>query len=95
MPEPRPAAVVIPFPRSDDPQAQLRLALAGLNRALAEQRQEVARWRDSLNDLRSAVSSIDTSLHLFRDSLDAVAPAVSDLQAEAARLQCLTPSTPS
>ena len=94
MPDPRPASVVIPFPRSDDPQVQLRRALAGLNSALAEQRREVARWRDSLDELRSAVSSIDTSLHLFRDSLDAVAPAVSGLEAEAARLQHLTPPAP-
>ncbi len=84
----RPAtAVVLPFPCSDDPHVRLRLALAGLDRAVAEQRREVARWRDGLVELRSAVSGIDVSLHTFKASLDAVAPAVADLETQAQQLK--------
>lgn len=84
----RPAtAVILPFPCSNDPHIRLRLALAGLDRAVAEQRQEVARWRDGLLELRSAVAGIDVSLHTFKASLDAVAPAVADLEAQARQLK--------
>ena len=84
----RPAtAAILPFPRPDDPHARLRLALAGLDRAVAEQQREVARWRDGLLELRSAVAGVDVSLHTFQASLDAVAPAVAGLEAPAERLR--------
>ena len=88
MPQPQqPAAVILPFPRTSDPHARLRLALAGLDRAVKEQRREVARWRDGLHELRSAVTGVGVSLHTFQESLDAVAPAVADLEAQAQRLK--------
>lgn len=85
-------SVVVPFPSITDPQARLRLALAGLERAVAAQQESVARWRASLGELQSEVRRVDASLRTFRGDLASLALAIDELGAEAGQLEHLAGS---
>ena len=86
-------AEIIPFPvrRSaptvDGGQERLQRALAGLDRALAGQREAVAAWRRALSDLSTVVSGLGDSLHRYRGSLDTLGTRVTGLHAQAVQLE--------
>ena len=87
-------AQIIPFPirpdqRPDANQARDRLAraLASLDAALAEQRAAMTGWRDSLNQLRKATSGLGLSMQRYDRTLGKLGGEVSELHAEALRLE--------
>ena len=89
-----PTAQIIEFPRRrvlpslpDEGQERLRRALAGLDQALASQREAVSTWRKALAELGTVVSGLGESLNRYRGSLDTLGQRVSGLNARAVELE--------
>jgi hypothetical protein len=74
-------------PPADDAQERLRLALAGLDAALAEQRRAVADWRAALGALHGSVSALGGSLHGYHGALSRLQDQVGGLNSQARRLE--------
>ncbi len=72
-----------------DPQQRLQRALAALDRAVADQRIAVAKWRDSLGQLRGSVQGLGQSLGRYNERLSFVAEEMRGLHREARRLEAL------
>ena len=81
-----PLALRQPAGEADAPD-RLRRALAGLDAALAAQRQAVADWRKSLAALHGTVQGLAGSLHAYQHALGNLAGGVTTLNAEALRLE--------
>jgi hypothetical protein len=91
------SATIIEFPRmqtaappravAPEPRDRLQQALAALELALAEQRHAVARWRDSLGELRGSVQGLGDSLGTYQHRLGALAEGVDGLNREARRME--------
>ena len=87
-----PTAQIIPFPRRpaappDPGQERLRRALAGLDAALANQREAVAAWRGALAELGTVVSGLGTSLRVYQGSLETLGTRVDTLHTQAVQLE--------
>lgn len=87
-------AQVILFPtRSSAPtstgtaEQRLTRALASLDAALAEQRTAMVGWRDSLDHLRKATTGLGLSMQRYQRTLGKLGADVSDLHAQALRLE--------
>ena len=61
---------VIALPRAADPTTRLRVALASVQNALADQRRAVGAFRDSLAELRHSVDCLRLSLTCFDRALE-------------------------
>ena len=84
----RSSADIIQFPtRTPDPALRLRTALVALDAAVRQQREAAATWRSAIGDLRTTMNSLGTSLHTYRDSVDALGTKVETLTQTARRLQ--------
>jgi chromosome segregation ATPase len=70
-----------------DPQRRLQLALAALDRAVADQRAAIAKWRESLGELRSSVQGLGQSLGNYNERLGVLADDVGGLNREARRME--------
>ena len=92
------SAQIIPFPakaaapgkadpRAQDPQERLTRALASLDSALSEQRAAMSGWRESLDHLRKATTGLGLSMQRYHRTLGKLGADVSDLHAEALRLE--------
>lgn len=87
------SATIIAFPRerltppSDAGEERLRRALAGLDQAVAGQRDAVAAWRGALADLGRVVSGLGDSLQRYRGSLDTLGNRVAGLHDQAVQLE--------
>ncbi len=75
------SAIIIPFPAKEKPKQdqidldgheRLVLALERLNAALAEQREVVSKWRDSLLELKKSVNGMGNSTQVLHDTLGTV-----------------------
>ena len=96
-----PSAQIIPFPAkagprakvdsrlhdAPDPQERLARALASLDRALSEQRAAMSGWRESLGELRKATTGLGLSMQRYHRTLGKLGTDVSELHAEALRLE--------
>ncbi len=87
-------AEVILFPtRSSVPaptgtaEQRLTRALASLDAALSEQRSAMAGWRESLDHLRKATTGLGLSMQRYQRTLGKLGADVSDLHAQALRLE--------
>ncbi len=75
------SAVIIPFPVKEKPNVdvidldgheRLVAAIERLNASLAEQREVIAKWRDSLLELKKNVGSMGNSAQVLHDVLGTV-----------------------
>lgn len=82
-------AQVIPFPErpAPDPQARLRAALAGLDQALANERDAVAAWRQGLAELHGGMEALGRSLRAYHGRLGALDAGLARLGTEARALE--------
>lgn len=78
------AATVLAFPQTS--QARLRLALQGLDRALAEQREAIALFRQELAALRGAVQGLERSTRDYQLALTDAAARTDQARLKAAEL---------
>lgn len=76
-----------PVAQGGDAQQRLTRALASLDAALSEQRTAMAGWRDSLDHLRKATTGLGLSLQRYQRTLGKLGADVSDLHAQAVRLE--------
>jgi hypothetical protein len=94
----RTSATIIAFPRmkaapppalpaDPDPQARLQRALTALDIAVAEQRTAVAKWRESLGELRGSMHGLGQSLGAYNARLGLLADDVGGLNLEARRME--------
>ena len=88
----QPSATILPFPvprrtPAEDGQERLRRALAGLDAAVAGQRQAVAAWRGALAELGTVVSGLGESLQRYRGNLDTLGTRVAGLHDQAVQLE--------
>ncbi|MBO1075394.1 hypothetical protein [Roseomonas marmotae] len=79
--------VVLPFPRHDHD--RLRLALRGLEAALAGQAEAMQEFRANLAALRQAASGLEGSVEDYRASLDQTATELRQARRSALELQRL------
>ena len=82
-------AVILPFPEKGDPAAQdrLRRALAGLDNAIARQRQAVSEWQSVLHSLRGAIHGLHGAASAQERTLGELAENIAGLHGESLRLQ--------
>jgi hypothetical protein len=84
-------AEIIPFPprkpaengRND----RLTTALTALDVAIAEQREAVQAWRQSLTELRGVVGGLGAGLTEYRDSLSRLSSEVASLNSDAKAME--------
>ena len=81
---PMPAAPVPPPSPEDD---RLARALAGLTGALAAQKEAMADWQASLDELRTVTGRLGTSLRRDNDSLERLDAQIGTLRDEAHTLE--------
>lgn len=93
-PDGKTTAQVILFPtRSSVPpptgtaEQRLTRALASLDAALSEQRTAMVGWRESLDHLRKATTGLGLSMQRYQRTLGKLGADVSDLHAQALRLE--------
>jgi len=70
-----------------DPQERLARALASLDSALSDQRAAMSGWRESLDHLRKATNGLGLSMQRYHRTLGKLGSDVSELHAEALRLE--------
>jgi hypothetical protein len=90
----RAGAEIIPFPvkpaapaPANDAQDRLARALASLDAALAEQRQAMSGWRESLDHLRKATTGLGLSMQRYDRTLGKLGLDVSALHTQSVRLE--------
>jgi hypothetical protein len=86
LPAPTEMATAAPT-EPHDPRERLRLALLALDRAVADQRAAVAKWRESLGELHGSVRGLGQSLRTYNERLGALAHDVTGLNREARRME--------
>jgi hypothetical protein len=84
-------AEIIPFPgarrRDAPPNARLSAALAELQAALEIQRDAIAAWRGSIDELGGATRSIEASLDRYRSRLGALQTGLISLHQQSSKLR--------
>ena len=83
---------VIPFPRPplaspEHDSERLARALAALDRAVEDERQAIAAWRESLATLDRTVSGVAGSMQHYQSALDELAQGVQALHETAVRTE--------
>ena len=88
---PQSGAEIIAFPgrrRSEpSPDSRLSAALAELHAALEIQRDAIAAWRGSIDELGGATRSIESSLDRYRSRLGALQTGLIGLHQQSSRLR--------
>lgn len=91
------SATIIPFPvrpsaqeappGEPSPQDRLARAVESLNKAMADQRQAVAAWREVLAELKASTTKLDESLRGYRSNLRTLGNSVSALHSKARSME--------
>lgn len=79
------APLVPPAPSPE--QDRLRIALASLNAALADQREAMKAWRGAMGDLKASTAALEESLQRYRGNLRTLGNRVNALGDQARALE--------